>query len=58
MDNLSEAAWLYPFRSVFWAASFRSTGEVCPKEAVFLFRVLARGVGARLVIALICGCVG
>ena len=35
-----------------------SSGEVCPKEAVFLFRVLARGVGARLVIALICGCVG
>ena len=58
MDNLSEAAWFCSFRSVFWAASFRSTGEVCPKEAVFLFRVLARGVGARLVIALICGCVG
>jgi hypothetical protein len=58
MDNLSEAAWLYPFRSVFWAASFRSTGEVCPKEAVFLFRVLARGVGCSIGVARICDCVG
>ena len=40
------------------ATSFLSTGEVCPKEAVFLFRVLVHGVGCSIGVAQICLCVG
>ena len=33
MDNLSEAAWFCPFRSVFWAASYRFFRWSLPKRS-------------------------
>ena len=54
MDNLSERRVLLRF--VFWAASYLATGEVCPKEAVVLFRVLARSVVCSVWCDCFCDC--